>query len=85
MFDVVFNAAATATGPEAFLTTDPGQTRRVFQSFGTGPVYTDQEGLYTQFTVGPAAVPEASTTVSFGLLLALGLGAMAYKRKRANG
>lgn len=30
-----------------------------------------------------AAVPEASTTVSFGLLLALGLGAVAVRKKKA--
>ncbi len=30
----------------------------------------------------PAAVPEASTTISFGLLLALGLGGVAVARKR---
>ncbi len=32
--------------------------------------------------VTPAAVPEASTTVSLGLLLALGLGAIAVSRRR---
>ncbi len=31
----------------------------------------------------PAAVPEASTTISFGLLLALGLGAAVVRRKKA--
>ena len=31
---------------------------------------------------GPAAVPEASTTISFGLLLLLGLGGVAVARKR---
>jgi len=31
----------------------------------------------------PAAVPEASTTISFGLLLALGLGAVAVRKKKA--
>ena len=30
----------------------------------------------------PAAVPEASTTVSFGLLLALGLGSMVVAAKK---
>lgn len=38
------------------------------------------------FTASPPAVPEASTTVSLGLLLALGMGGMvvtAKKRKRA--
>ncbi len=33
----------------------------------------------------PAAVPEASTTVSFGLLLALGLGGMVVAAKRKKG
>lgn len=33
--------------------------------------------------VAPAAVPEASTTVSLGLLLALGLGGVAVSRRRA--
>ena len=33
--------------------------------------------------VAPAAVPEASTTVSLGLLFALGLGALAVTRRRA--
>ena len=33
--------------------------------------------------ITPAAVPEASTTVSLGLLLALGLGALAVSRRRA--
>ncbi len=32
---------------------------------------------------GPAAVPEASTTVSLGLLLTLGLGAVALRKKAA--
>ena len=30
----------------------------------------------------PAAVPEASTTISFGMLLALGLGAVAVRKKK---
>jgi hypothetical protein len=34
-------------------------------------------------TLGTPAVPEASTTVSFGLLLALGLGGLAVAKKRA--
>lgn len=33
--------------------------------------------------IAPAAVPEASTTVSLGLLMALGLGALAVSRRRA--
>ena len=82
LFDIVFNSSSTATGPEDFIVNYSGQTRRVFQSFGTGSPSTDQEGLYTQFTVSPAAVPEASTTVSLGLLLILGAGVAAFKQKR---
>ena len=36
-----------------------------------------------QIVATPAAVPEASTTISFGLLLALGLGAVAVRKKKA--
>ncbi len=36
-----------------------------------------------QLVATPAAVPEASTTISFGLLLALGLGGFAVARKKA--
>ena len=53
----------------------------------TGPA---QQYLYSiasggSLTLVPAAVPEASTTASFGLLLALGLGGLivAAKRKKA--
>ena len=35
-----------------------------------------------KFTTAPAAVPEASTTVSLGLLLVLGLGGVAVARRR---
>lgn len=38
-------------------------------------------GAFGIITPGPAAVPEASTTVSFGLLLALGLGGMMVAAK----
>jgi len=36
-----------------------------------------------QIVSTPAAVPEASTTISFGLLLALGLSAVAVRKKKA--
>jgi hypothetical protein len=50
-------------------------------SAATGTV--QPAGLSTQFTF--AAVPEASTTASFGLLLALGLGGLVIaKRKKQN-
>jgi len=80
LFDVVFNAAATSTGPEEFIVNNPGQTRRIFQSFGSGPAGTDSEALYTQFTVSP--VPEASTTVALGLLLALGASGFTLAGRR---
>lgn len=83
LFDVVINGATTSPGFSLF---DTAQNQeRIYQSFGQGSGYVDTEGLYTQFTVTPAAVPEASTTVSLGLLLALGLGGVvvAAKKKRA--
>ena len=48
--------------------------------------YTDANGTLHGFLGAPPPVPEASTTVSFGLLLALGLGGMALaaKRKKAH-
>ena len=51
-------------------------------SDGTGTVsysFTTAPGV---LTVGPAAVPEASSVISLGLLLALGAGAVAVKRRR---
>ncbi len=39
--------------------------------------------LNTVNIIAPAAVPEASTTVSMGLLMALGLGALSVARRRA--
>jgi hypothetical protein len=55
---------------------------------GTDPsnqIFTEQgfdQRTETFFTTAPAAVPEASTTVSFGLLLALGMGGMVIAAKR---
>jgi hypothetical protein len=43
---------------------------------------TDQTNPNFTVTLQSAAVPEASTTVSLGLLLALGLGGMVIARKR---
>jgi hypothetical protein len=44
------------------------------------------QNVTLDLTFSPSAVPEASTTISFGLLLALGLGALvvAAKRKKAS-
>ncbi len=45
--------------------------------------YTDPLIVQFQYeTISAAAVPEASTTISFGLLLALGAGAVIIKRRR---
>ena len=85
LFDVVFNNAAQATGSADFLTDNGFQTERVYESFGQGTSgFVGNGALYTQFTASPAAVPEASTTISLGLLLALGLGGVfATHRKQA--
>ena len=54
---------------------------------GTGYTPTGGTAFTPTLTLTPAAgptnpVPEASTTVSFGLLLALGLGAVAVRRRK---
>ncbi len=56
-------------------------TTATIGSSSAGPNVFNADNL----TYSPAAVPEASTTVSFGLLLALGLGGVvvAAKRKKA--
>ena len=55
----------------------------VFQIYTNSGLNGSESLHLTSFT--PAAVPEASTTVSFGLLLALGLGGVviAAKKKKA--
>ncbi len=56
-------------------------------AIGTFSLLNLGSGQGTQVTINaapvPAAVPEASTTVSLGLLLVLGLGALAVTRRRA--
>ncbi len=49
--------------------------------FITGYGY-NSSGQTHAFLLTPQAVPEASSVVSFGLLLAFGLGAMAVKMRR---
>ena len=85
--------------PELFIplgtgaaTLNPGSTETfVFSSFngpqGTLSVTGSNDSGVPDFSgpvAGPAAVPEASTTVSFGLLLALGVGgaAVASRKKK---
>lgn len=85
--DSIQSLGGSASGPLS-----PGSTETfVFTSFngpqGTLSVTGTNTGGVPDFAapiVGPAAVPEASTTVSFGLLLALGVGgaAVASRKKK---
>lgn len=89
-FEVLGNASETI--PDVFaLQLDPMQPSGMYQGFVTftGQATTDYpNGDDIELGTGsitlnvPAAVPEASTTVSFGLLLMLGLGGMAVAAKR---
>ena len=67
-------SAANADGIVGSLDTTTGDLSAIATGFN-GP-----HGL--AFVPTPAAVPEASTTVSFGLLLALGLGGLAMSAKK---
>ena len=83
------NTATTFGGP-----TTPQYVLSTFSANLFGPVpngpalgqfslISGNDVVSTVNIVAPAAVPEASTTVSLGLLLALGLGALAVTRRRA--
>ena len=50
---------------------------------GLDTVGGDNTAFIDGVTVSPAAVPEASTTASLGLMLALGLGGLAVARKKS--
>jgi len=84
LLDVVLNQTTQAASPLYFFSDNSfsGSTARVFQAGGTGGGSTFGSALYTQFN---APVPEASTTASLGLLLALGMGGLviAARRKKA--
>ena len=84
LLDVVLNQnTTTSSGNTAFFAEDgSGQTSRIYESSGNGAPTRDQNSLYTQFNGSPAPVPEASTTVSLGLLLMLGLGGLVIAGKR---
>ncbi|MBA2680641.1 MAG: hypothetical protein H0U76_19875 [Ktedonobacteraceae bacterium] len=90
LLDVVLNQTTSSLDGDGFsflmdtsnLMSTPTQTNRVFQLGGTGAPTFDVAGLYTQFKVSPAAVPEVSTIVSLGLLLALGMGGVVIAAKR---
>ena len=59
-----------------------GSHTLTFTGLNTNPLDDDNTALIDNVSVSPAAVPEASTTVSLGLLLALGLGGLAVAKKR---
>ena len=76
-----------ATGTHALLATLPGGSD--YTSLLAGPdnsLYVSSQGLGAGdgevLRFSPAAVPEASTTVSFGLLLMLGLGGAAIAARK---
>lgn len=74
----VFNGS-NGSGPVAGLTL--GADGTLYGTTVDGGAYND--GTVFSLTLnGPAAVPEASTTVSLGLLLVLGLGGVVLARKK---
>jgi hypothetical protein len=86
-----FGAAASNDanfGVRMVSTTDPVATDKTFGTYvnTTGIALNNTSGNWrfdnVNFSGTPAAVPEASTTISFGLLLALGLGGFAVAKKR---
>jgi hypothetical protein len=74
------DSATTATGFTASSITFDSSD--IFANFDGGVFSTGQKLVIDYTANAPAAVPEASTTVSFGLLLALGLGGFMVARKR---
>ena len=85
LLDVVLNKTTQAASPLYFFSDNSfsGSTARVFQAGGTGGGSTFGSALYTQFNA--PAVPEASTTASFGLLLMLGFGGVVVAKRRKAG
>ena len=75
----IVNGVANYTGP---LTGD-GTITGIFQDNNTATILSYEMYGGTLNIKSPAAVPEASTTVSFGLLLALGLGGVVLARKKS--
>ncbi len=72
----------TASLTSSSLALTQGQTLDFVVGFGNNDYSYDTTGLYARVTNLSAPVPEASTTVSFGLLLALGLGSVVLARKK---
>ena len=59
-----------------------GDTLDFVVGYGNGNYFYDSTGLFAKVTDLNAPVPEASTTVSFGLLLCLGLGGLVVSVRR---
>ena len=80
LLDVTLNANTVATPPLYFEIDNSGETGRVYLSGAAALRPPKFHALYTQFNT--PAVPEASTTVSLGVLLALGMGGVVLAAKR---
>ena len=81
---LTIDPTTTATG---FIPADATfDSKDVFASLGNVAFASAGSKLVLDYTAAAAPVPEASTTVSFGLLLALGMGGLvlAAKRKAAS-
>ena len=72
----------TASLTSPFVSLAKGDTLDFAVGYGNGTYFNDSTGLYATVTSLGAPVPEASTTVSLGLLLTFGLGARAWKTRR---
>ncbi|MGI4789240.1 MAG: hypothetical protein ACRYFS_10385 [Janthinobacterium lividum] len=76
-----YNAPTSAPTFADSIQLNKGQTVDFAVGYGAnGNYYQDSTGLSATLTSAP--VPEASTTVSLGLLMALGLGGLAVSAKR---
>ena len=83
------NTATTFGGPTMPQYVSSSFSASLFGPNPTGPalgqfaLVSGNNVVNTVNIIAPAAVPEASTTVSLGFLLALGLGGVAVSRRRA--
>ncbi len=82
----VYGPGLLSTSYQSFTTlpvvVDAGSHTLTFTGLNSNPLNQDNTALIDSVSVSPAAVPEASTTVSLGLLLTLGLGGLAVAKKR---
>ena len=74
-----------ATTESAFTTSDITFNSTSVAANFQGLQFTPNDKVVLDLTFGPTPVPETSTTISFGLLLALGLGGMVVAAKRKKG